>query len=49
MIPLFKKEKIYLASKSPRRKQLLAEAGFSFELVLNDVDEYEDYLKWRAL
>lgn len=33
------KRKIVLASKSPRRKQLLAEAGFSFEIRTKDTDE----------
>jgi septum formation protein len=31
--------KIILASQSPRRKQLLAEAGFSFEIKASDVEE----------
>ncbi len=31
--------KILLASKSPRRKQLLREAGFQFEVLTLDVDE----------
>lgn len=30
---------IILASASPRRKQLLAEAGYSFKIVLPDIDE----------
>lgn len=34
--------KILLASKSPRRKQLLTEAGFNFELVNVDVEEIYD-------
>ena len=33
------KRKIILASQSPRRKQLLAEAGFEFEIKLADVEE----------
>lgn len=32
-------KKIILASKSPRRKQLLAEAGFTFEIKTKDVEE----------
>ncbi|HFC00311.1 MAG TPA: septum formation protein Maf [Phaeodactylibacter sp.] len=32
-------KKIILASKSPRRKQLLAEAGFEFEVKTREVDE----------
>jgi len=31
--------KIYLVSKSPRRKQLLEEMGFTFEVLPTDVDE----------
>lgn len=33
------KPSILLASKSPRRKQLLTELGFEFEIVLQDVEE----------
>lgn len=33
------KPSILLASKSPRRKQLLTELGFDFEVVLQDVEE----------
>lgn len=33
--------KIYLASTSPRRRQLLSEAGFAFELVNPETDEIE--------
>jgi septum formation protein len=33
---------IYLASKSPRRKQLLSEAGFDFDVLAIDVDETID-------
>ncbi len=32
-------KKIILASQSPRRKQLLAEAGFEFEVKVTDIDE----------
>ena len=32
-------KKLILASKSPRRKQLLEEAGFSFEIKVKDVEE----------
>jgi len=32
-------KKIILASKSPRRKQLLEESGFSFEVKVHDTDE----------
>lgn len=36
---------ILLASKSPRRKQLLSELGFEFEMVLQDIEEtYPDDL-----
>jgi septum formation protein len=31
--------KIYLASKSPRRKEIISNAGFEFELVSIDVEE----------
>ncbi len=34
-----KKHKLVLASKSPRRKQLLAEAGFEFDVKTKEVDE----------
>ncbi len=38
-------KKIYLASKSPRRQELLKLMGFDFELLLKDVDEsYPDNL-----
>ena len=33
------KNKIFLASKSPRRKQLLEEMGFTFEVLPTDVEE----------
>lgn len=33
------KPSILLASKSPRRKQLLTELGFEFEVVLQDIVE----------
>ncbi|WP_026063350.1 Maf family nucleotide pyrophosphatase [Pedobacter arcticus] len=37
--------KIYLASKSPRRQELLTLMGFEYELLLKDVDEsYPDLL-----
>ena len=32
-------QKVFLVSKSPRRKQLLEEMGFSFEVLHTDVDE----------
>ena len=35
----FKKYKLILASKSPRRQHLLKELGFDFELCTKDVDE----------
>ena len=35
----FNKYKLILASKSPRRQQLLKELGFNFELLTKDVDE----------
>ena len=34
--------KLILASASPRRKQLLAETGLSFDVVVADVTEHED-------
>ena len=38
-------KKIILASKSPRRKQLLEEGGFTFEVIVHDTDEnYNDNL-----
>lgn len=38
-------KKIYLASKSPRRQELLTLMGFEYELLLKDVDEsYPDTL-----
>ncbi|HEX7367424.1 MAG TPA: Maf family nucleotide pyrophosphatase [Pelobium sp.] len=38
--------KIYLASKSPRRQELLGLMGFTYQLLLKDVDEsYPEYLK----
>ena len=36
---MLKKTKIFLVSKSPRRKQLLEEMGFRFEVLHTDVDE----------
>lgn len=38
MLPVFNKS-IILASKSPRRSQLLKEAGFTFEVKTKDVEE----------
>src|ERR1035437_2695157 len=35
----FKKNKLILASKSPRRQHLLKELGFDFEVRTKDVDE----------
>jgi septum formation protein len=32
-------KKIILASQSPRRKQLLSQAGFNFEIITNPIDE----------
>jgi septum formation protein len=34
--------KIYLASKSPRRRELLRQVGIEFELLLNDIEVNED-------
>ena len=34
--------KIILASASPRRKQLLAEAGYQFDIAVSNVDEYDN-------
>jgi septum formation protein len=36
--------KIYLASKSPRRRELLRQVGIEFELLLNDIEVNEDVL-----
>jgi septum formation protein len=40
--------KIYLASKSPRRRELLRQVGIEFELLLNDVEVNEDVLPGEA-
>ena len=40
--------KIYLASKSPRRRELLRQVGIEFELLLNDVEVNEDILPGEA-
>lgn len=37
-----KNAKIILASASPRRRELLAQAGFEFEVITSDVDEVVD-------
>lgn len=39
MLPSIQKYKILLASKSPRRSQLLKEAGFDFQVVAKEVKE----------
>ena len=39
---MMKDAKIILASASPRRRELLAQAGFEFEVVTSDVDEVID-------
>lgn len=39
---MMKDAKIILASASPRRRELLAQAGFEFEVVSSDVDEVVD-------
>ena len=39
---MMKDAKIILASASPRRRELLAQAGFEFEVVTSDVDEVVD-------
>ena len=39
---MMKDAKIILASASPRRRELLAQAGFEFEVVTSDVDEVAD-------
>ena len=36
---------IILASQSPRRKELLAQAGFSFEIITSDVEEIITHTK----
>ncbi len=38
-------KKIILASQSPRRKELLAQAGFEFEIITSDVDEKINHTK----
>ena len=40
--------KIYLASKSPRRRELLRQVGIEFELLLNDVEVDENVLSGEA-
>lgn len=43
-------QQIVLASASPRRQELMKEAGFSFEVILKKVDEdYPDELKEKKL
>ena len=39
---MMKNAKIILASASPRRRELLAQAGFEFEVITSDVDEVVD-------
>ncbi|HWZ47526.1 MAG TPA: Maf family protein [Herbaspirillum sp.] len=41
-------KKIYLASKSPRRRELLRQIGIEFELLLNDSEVNEDVLPGEA-
>ena len=36
----FKDKKIILASKSPRRKELLQELGFQFDVIVSNTDEH---------
>lgn len=36
--------KIYLASNSPRRKQIMKEAGYTFEIIKSDFDEAGEYV-----
>lgn len=38
-------KKIILASQSPRRKELLAQAGFEFEIITSDVEEIITHTK----
>jgi septum formation protein len=40
--------KIYLASQSPRRRELLRQVGVDFELLLNDVEVNEDVAPGEA-
>src|SRR5258706_9760839 len=40
--------KIYLASQSPRRRELLRQVGIEFELLLNDVEVNEDVAPGEA-
>ncbi|MEM1123621.1 MAG: Maf family protein, partial [Bacteroidota bacterium] len=45
-LPTVLSKKIILASKSPRRSQLLAQAGFSFQVKAKEVEEnYSKTLK----
>ena len=42
-------KKIILASQSPRRKELLAQAGFEFQIITSDVDEVITHTKPRDI
>ena len=41
---MFPNIKIFLASKSPRRKQILETADFNVELVEQEVDESQEFV-----
>ena len=41
-MPLLSMQNIILASSSPRRKRLMLEAGFNFEIKVSDAEEISD-------
>ena len=41
-MPLLSMQNIILASSSPRRKRLMLEAGFNFEIIVSDAEEISD-------
>ena len=41
-MPLLSMENIILASSSPRRKRLMLEAGFNFEIIVSDAEEISE-------
>ena len=41
-MPLLNMDTIILASSSPRRKRLMLEAGFKFEIIVSDAEEISD-------
>lgn len=44
-----KKNKIILASSSPRRKKLLKEAGFSFNVIIPEINEEKEKEKYKKI